>query len=55
VNALADVYSDVIVTLISVFFLRERLDVPLALRVGVIDDPGFLELAGSGRPSALAN
>jgi hypothetical protein len=53
-DALAHVHLDGRVILVGVFLARESMDMPGALLIAVVDDPGFL-LAIRGFPGALAN
>jgi len=40
---------------VGIFLARERLDVTVAVLVGVIDDPGLLGLPLFGVPTAFTN
>ena len=53
VDARFDMRGDEGVMGVGVTFARERLDMPLSTLVAIIDDPGFLHLAGGAPPTAL--
>jgi hypothetical protein len=55
VDALADIDLDLGRSSIGFFLEVEGFDVPVAILVGLVDDPGFLRLALAGRPRALAD
>ena len=53
-NALPDIHLDRRVAIVCVFLAVECLDVPLAVLIGVVDNPAFLLLTLTGCPSAFA-
>ena len=52
-GAFVNVDRDARMAFLGVFFLRECLDVPVALLIGVIDDPAFLLFAAPRCPRLL--
>ena len=55
VDALAHGRANRVMVCIRILLALERLDVPVTVLVGVVDDPGFLALAQARCPNALSD